>query len=80
MVSVLILTKNEEKDLPGCLDSVTWCDDIHVLDSGSTDGTCALAQARGAHVVVKTYPDSAKSFGSDEASHRNGSLRNITFK
>jgi glycosyltransferase involved in cell wall biosynthesis len=80
MVSVLILTKNEQLDLPGCLDSVAWCDDVHVLDSGSTDDTCLLARARGANVVVKTYPDSTKSFGGDEASHRNWSLQNIPFK
>jgi len=30
MISVLILTLNEEQDLPGCLDTVSWCDDIHV--------------------------------------------------
>jgi glycosyltransferase involved in cell wall biosynthesis len=80
MISVLILTKNEQADLPGCLDSVAWCDDIHVLDSGSTDDTCALAKARGAQVIVKAYPDSTRSFGGDEAAHRNWSLRNIAFK
>ena len=39
MISVLILTHNEEQDLPDCLDSIAWCDDIHVLDSESTDLT-----------------------------------------
>ena len=43
MISVLILTRNEEQDLPGCLDSVAWCDDIHILDSESTDRTVAIA-------------------------------------
>ena len=33
MISVLILTRNEELDLPGCLASVAWSDDVHVLDS-----------------------------------------------
>lgn len=80
MISALILTKNEQNDLPGCLESVSWCDDIHVLDSGSTDATCEVAKAHGAHVVIKTYPDSTKSFGGDEAAHRNWSLRNIPFK
>ncbi|HWJ35302.1 MAG TPA: glycosyltransferase family 2 protein [Steroidobacteraceae bacterium] len=80
MISVLILTKNEQKDLPGCLESVSWCDDVHVLDSGSSDDTCALARALGANVVVKTYPDSRKSFGGDEAAHRNWSLQNTPFK
>lgn len=54
-VSVLILTKNEAQDLPGCLDSVAWSDDVHVLDSGSTDDTAAIATARGAKVSVRAF-------------------------
>ncbi|MDP8984916.1 MAG: glycosyltransferase family 2 protein [Pseudomonadota bacterium] len=80
MISVLILTKNERSDLPGCLESVAWCDDIHVVDSGSTDNTCEIARAHGATVSVKAYPDSSKSFGGDEAAHRNWSLRTTPFK
>ncbi|CAH0351565.1 glycosyltransferase family 2 protein [Aquabacterium sp. CECT 9606] len=79
-VSVLILTKNEQHDLPGCLHSVGWSDDVHVLDSGSTDSTVALAQAQGATVTVRSYPGSAAPFGGDEAAHRNWGLRNIAFK
>ncbi len=79
-ISVLILTKNEQQDLPGCLDSVSWSDDVHVLDSGSTDHTCEIARRSGAHVISKLYPDSSKSFGGDEAAHRNWSLTNIPFK
>jgi len=54
MISALILTYNEEFDLPGCLDSLSWCDDIHVFDSNSTDRTREIAGARGAH--VSTHP------------------------
>jgi glycosyltransferase involved in cell wall biosynthesis len=43
MISVIILTKNEQQDLPFCLDSLSWCSDIHVLDSGSTDRTQEIA-------------------------------------
>ncbi|MFM1747508.1 MAG: hypothetical protein RLZZ188_1174, partial [Verrucomicrobiota bacterium] len=46
--SVLILTLNEEEDLPGCLESVAGCDDVVILDSGSTDQTLAIARAAGA--------------------------------
>ena len=53
MISVLILTKNEEQDLPGCLESVKWCDDIHVFDSNSNDKTVAIAQAFGAKVTQR---------------------------
>lgn len=79
-VSVLILTKNEQLDLPGCLDSVRWSDDVHVFDSGSTDETVAIAQARGAQVVQRTYPHSTAPFGGDESAHRNWGLRHIPFK
>ncbi len=44
-VSVLVLTYNEEKNLDRCLRSVAgWCREIHVVDSGSTDGTLAIAR------------------------------------
>jgi glycosyltransferase involved in cell wall biosynthesis len=79
-ISVLILTKNEREDLPDCLKSVSWCDDIHVFDSGSTDDTVAIAQAHGAHVSQRTYAHSNAPFGGDEAAHRTWGLRNIPFK
>ena len=47
MVSILILTKNEETDLPGCLELVSWSDDIHVYDSYSVDNTLAIAERFG---------------------------------
>jgi len=55
MISVLILTLNEEQDLPGCLDSVAWSDDIHVLDSGSTDRTLDIARARNCHITTRPF-------------------------
>ncbi|HVG27317.1 MAG TPA: glycosyltransferase family 2 protein [Acidobacteriaceae bacterium] len=60
MISVLILTRNEEQDLPGCLDSVAWCDDVHVFDSESTDRTAALAHARGASVTTRRFDGYAR--------------------
>jgi glycosyltransferase involved in cell wall biosynthesis len=80
LISVLILTKNEEKDLPNCLASVAWCDDIHVLDSASTDHTCEIARHHGAKIVTRTYPEGSKIFGGDESAHRNWGLRNIEFR
>ncbi|MCA9297637.1 MAG: hypothetical protein KDA28_01145 [Phycisphaerales bacterium] len=46
-VSIFIQTLDEEKNLPGLLDSVSWCDDVVVLDSLSKDGTKRVAEARG---------------------------------
>jgi glycosyltransferase involved in cell wall biosynthesis len=55
MISVLIITKNEEHDLPGCLDSVAWSDDVHVFDSFSTDRTGEIARSYGAHFVQREF-------------------------
>ncbi len=46
-VSVVILTHNERDNIGPCLDSCQWCDDVHLLDSGSTDGTVEAARDRG---------------------------------
>lgn len=54
-ISVLILTKNEQQDLPGCLQSVSWSDDVHVLDSLSTDNTATIARQHGAHVSERAF-------------------------
>jgi len=72
LVSVLILAKNEEHDLPGCLESVSWCDDIHVLDSSSADKTAAVAAAAGAHVRERVFDN--------YAAQRNSGLHETTFK
>jgi glycosyltransferase involved in cell wall biosynthesis len=55
VISVLILTRDEEQDLPGCLDSVTWSDDVHILDSQSTDRTTEIARERGATVTTRPF-------------------------
>ncbi len=59
MYSVLILTLNEERDLPRCLASVRTCDDIVVLDSGSTDRTAEIARTAGARVFTRSFDDFA---------------------
>ena len=68
MISIIILTKNEQSDLPSCLNSVAWCDDIHVVDSGSSDKTVEIAVELGAKVYLKEF----KSF----ALQRNWALDN----
>lgn len=50
--SVVVLTLNEERNIAACLDSARQFDDVHVVDSGSTDTTVAIAErlhARMAH-------------------------------
>ena len=72
MISVLILTRNEQQDLPGCLASVSWSDDIHVFDSQSTDTTIEIAKAAGAETHTRTFDD--------YATHRNTALATVSFK
>jgi glycosyltransferase involved in cell wall biosynthesis len=72
MISVIILTKNEETDIAACLQSVLWSDDIHILDSGSTDNT--LEKARQFPVQIATHP--FQSFGKQ----RNYALETLSIK
>ena len=60
MYSVVILTLNEEARLPSCLESVRDCDDVVVLDSGSTDATATIARAAGARVHVNAFQNFAQ--------------------
>jgi glycosyltransferase involved in cell wall biosynthesis len=54
-LTVVVLTHNEERNLPDCLRSVVGrVADVHVLDSGSTDATSAVAREFG--VPVDTHP------------------------
>lgn len=72
MISVLVLTKNEEHDLPGCLESVRWSDDVHVFDSLSEDRTVALAEQFGARVTQRPFDN--------YAAQRNAGLHQLDFK
>lgn len=72
MISVLIMTKNEEQDLPSCLDSLNWCDDVHVFDSFSNDKTVDIARKADVNVVQREFDG--------YASQRNAALSTIRFK
>jgi glycosyltransferase involved in cell wall biosynthesis len=54
-VSVLVPTLDEELNLPDCLDSVAWADEVFVVDSYSRDRTVQIARERGAHVVQHPF-------------------------
>jgi glycosyltransferase involved in cell wall biosynthesis len=71
-ISVLILTKNEENNLPECLASVCWSDDIVVLDSYSSDRTVDIVREAGARVYQRKFDCFS--------AHQNWALENIAFK
>jgi glycosyltransferase involved in cell wall biosynthesis len=50
-ISVLVPTLNERRNIADCLDSVSWSDDVVVVDSGSREGTLEAARARGTRIV-----------------------------
>ena len=61
-LSVAIITLNEEANLARTLQSITFADEIVVLDAGSTDRTTAIAAEYGAHFFVEQW----KGFGAQK--------------
>src|SRR5262245_30476492 len=53
--SAVIISRNAARELPACLDSVAFADEIVVVDTASTDGTAELAAARGARVIQREW-------------------------
>jgi glycosyltransferase involved in cell wall biosynthesis len=54
-VTVIIPVRNEARNLPRCLESLREVGEVLVIDSQSTDETCAIAESFGAHVVQFRY-------------------------
>ena len=72
-VSILIPIKNEAGNLPRCLQSVAWSDDVFVVDSASIDGSQRIAQEHGAKVVQF-------DFNGVWPKKKNWALENLPFK
>lgn len=53
-ISAVLIVKNEANKLPDCLKSLSWADEIIVLDSGSSDNTLSIAEAFSAKIFVNT--------------------------
>lgn len=52
MISAIVLTKNEEKNISQCLESLLWCDEIIIIDDQSTDKTVEIARSLRAKVFI----------------------------
>ena len=70
-LSVAIITLNAATQLAACLESVRFADEIVVVDSGSDDGTQALAERHGARVIAQDWLGFGpqKQFAVEQASH-----------
>jgi glycosyltransferase involved in cell wall biosynthesis len=55
-----IITFNEEDRIAEAIASLACCDEVIVVDSGSTDRTCEIALARGARVISRTWEGYSK--------------------
>ena len=51
MLSVSIITKNEEDNIERCLDSVKWANEIIIVDSGSTDHTLEICKSYNCKII-----------------------------
>ena len=56
-LSAILITKNEEKNIEASLEGLTFCDEVIVVDSESSDQTFLLAQKLGAQVFTKPFKD-----------------------
>jgi glycosyltransferase involved in cell wall biosynthesis len=70
-LSACVITFNEADRIPACIESLAFCDEVVVVDSGSTDGTREIAAARGARVIEHAFEGfrAQKDFAVAQARH-----------
>ena len=70
-ISVTIIAHNEAERIDACIDSVSWADEIIVVDAGSTDGTQEICRKRSALLIEHPWEGYAaqKNFAISKASH-----------
>ena len=70
-ISATIVTLNEEKNLTRALGSLSLCDELLVVDSGSDDRTASIAEEHGARVIRRDWPGytDQKNFAAESAEH-----------
>jgi glycosyltransferase involved in cell wall biosynthesis len=62
LITAVVLTYNEEKNIAACLESITALPPVFVVDSGSTDRTLEISRAHGATIVYHPYSNHASQW------------------
>src|SRR5260221_9799069 len=70
MISAVVLTKNEEKNIVDCLESLSFCDEILIVDDNSADRTVEISKGMNARVI-------SHSLDNDFSKQRNFALDNV---
>ena len=70
-VTATVITFNEAANIQAALESLSWADEIIVVDSESTDDTVAIARRFTDHVIVRPWPGyiAQKNFAAEQARH-----------
>lgn len=70
MISAVVLTKNEEKNIVDCLETLTWCNEVLVIDDNSEDRTAEISKKMGAKVFTHALENEfskQRNFGLQQA-------------
>ncbi len=70
-ISAAIITLNEQRNIARAIESLRCCDEVVVVDSGSSDRTCEVAENLGARVVEAPWRGYAgqKNYATEQCSH-----------